>query len=71
VLLESKDEIRKRIGRSPDRADAVVLAWYAGSDPFRGQQSRVANAFKPPKQKSVHVPNYDPHGSFWARQRQE
>lgn len=24
VTLESKDDIRKRLGRSPDRADAVV-----------------------------------------------
>lgn len=27
VLVESKDEIRKRIGRSTDRADAVVMAF--------------------------------------------
>lgn len=27
VQIESKDEIRKRLGRSPDRGDAVVLAW--------------------------------------------
>lgn len=27
--LESKDEIRDRIGRSPDTADAIVMAWYA------------------------------------------
>lgn len=28
VLVESKDEIRKRIGRSTDRADAVVMAFW-------------------------------------------
>ena len=27
MQIESKDEIRKRLGRSPDRGDAVVLAW--------------------------------------------
>jgi hypothetical protein len=27
ILVESKDEIRERIGRSTDRADAVVQAW--------------------------------------------
>jgi hypothetical protein len=27
IQIESKDEIRKRLGRSPDRGDAVVLAW--------------------------------------------
>lgn len=28
IQLEPKEEIVKRIGRSPDKADAVVLAWY-------------------------------------------
>lgn len=28
VLIESKDEIRKRLGSSTDDADAVILAWY-------------------------------------------
>lgn len=27
ILVESKDEIRERIGRSTDRADAIVQAW--------------------------------------------
>lgn len=29
IAIESKDDIKKRLGRSPDCADAVVLAWYA------------------------------------------
>ena len=28
VIIESKDELRKRLGRSPDRGDAVVMALY-------------------------------------------
>jgi hypothetical protein len=28
ILVESKDEIRKRLGASTDRADAVILAWH-------------------------------------------
>jgi hypothetical protein len=32
VQIESKDEIRKRLGRSPDRGDAVVLAWVTASE---------------------------------------
>jgi hypothetical protein len=28
ILVESKDDIRKRLGVSPDRADAVMLAWH-------------------------------------------
>lgn len=29
IQVEDKDEIKARLGRSPDRADAVVIAWYA------------------------------------------
>jgi hypothetical protein len=28
ILIESKDDIRERLGMSPDDADAVVLAWH-------------------------------------------
>lgn len=31
ILIEDKDEITARLGRSPDRADAVVLAYYAAT----------------------------------------
>lgn len=31
IVIESKDELRKRIGRSPDRGDAVALAWWASA----------------------------------------
>lgn len=30
IKVESKDEIRKRLGRSPDDADALLLAFYTG-----------------------------------------
>ncbi len=30
ILLEAKQEIKKRIGRSPDKGDAVVMAWNSG-----------------------------------------
>ncbi len=33
IKVESKDEIRKRIGRSTDAADAVQLAWYGVNAP--------------------------------------
>lgn len=29
--LESKEEVTKRMGRSTDRGDAVVMSWYAGA----------------------------------------
>jgi len=28
VQLEAKDDIKARLGRSPDKADAVVMAWW-------------------------------------------
>lgn len=30
IILEDKDDIRKRLGRSPNRADAVVMCWSEG-----------------------------------------
>ncbi|MEU3851730.1 hypothetical protein [Streptomyces sp. NPDC029554] len=31
IFVEPKDEIRKRLGRSPDNADALLLAYYSGA----------------------------------------
>lgn len=31
IQLEPKDKLVKRLGRSPDRADAAVMAWWAGA----------------------------------------
>lgn len=31
IKLESKESVVKRLGRSPDRGDAVVMAWYSGA----------------------------------------
>lgn len=33
VRVEPKDEIRKRLGRSPDNADALLLAFYSAGSP--------------------------------------
>lgn len=35
ILLEDKDEIKKRLGRSPDKADAIVMSWSEGSNALR------------------------------------
>jgi hypothetical protein len=32
IALESKDEIRKRFGRSPGKGDAVVMCWSEGNE---------------------------------------
>lgn len=31
IKIESKEDITARLGRSPDRGDAVVMAWYRGA----------------------------------------
>ena len=33
IKIESKEDIKQRIGRSPDCGDAVTLAYYAGGNP--------------------------------------
>lgn len=33
IKVEPKDDVIERLGRSPDNADALLLAFYAGSDP--------------------------------------
>ncbi|MGI5290581.1 hypothetical protein ACQEVF_45670 [Nonomuraea polychroma] len=33
IRVEKKEEIIKRLGRSPDNADALLLAFYAGARP--------------------------------------
>ena len=30
IQIESKDDIKKRLGRSTDKADAVIMAWSEG-----------------------------------------
>lgn len=43
IQIEHKDDIRKRIGRSPNKGDAVALAWSEGGKAAR----RAANAGRP------------------------
>lgn len=30
ILIESKEDLKKRLGRSPDRGDAVIMSWFEG-----------------------------------------
>jgi hypothetical protein len=32
LLIESKDDIRTRLGRSPDVGDAIVMCWSIGQN---------------------------------------
>lgn len=46
IYIESKDEIIKRLGRSPDCADAVVLAWAQGVQALPSTQPKQASKWK-------------------------
>jgi hypothetical protein len=37
IVIESKDDVRKRLGTSTDDADAVILAWHKRADVLRRQ----------------------------------
>lgn len=41
IQIESKDEIRKRLGRSPDEGDAVVMSFWLDSRLAGGEPDRV------------------------------
>lgn len=48
ILIEDKDEIKKRVGSSPDEADAVVMAWHR-----RRAVLRAALRAQPTKRRTV------------------
>jgi hypothetical protein len=50
ILIESKDDIRKRLSSSTDDADAAVLAWHKRTDALRRQMR----------------PRLDPIGLGWS-----
>jgi len=49
ILIESKDDIRKRLGRSPDKGDAVVMAWAFGEDSVSARIRVASNPRGMPK----------------------
>ena len=51
IYVESKADIMKRLGRSPDRGDAVVYGWNAGDlDADPRARTRGRSAVGPPPQ---------------------
>lgn len=40
IHLEPKDKLVKRLGRSPDKGDAVVMAWWAGEKSIQVAQAQ-------------------------------
>jgi len=64
IVIESKDEARKRGVKSPDRAEAVILAFAEISDPYAGM-------FEFYRQQAEEARRQDPFGfpgeggNFW------
>jgi len=56
-LLESKEDIRKRLGRSPGKGDAVVMAWSEGN---RAAMARAQKKLAPQR-----PPAYSSHPQAW------
>jgi hypothetical protein len=49
ILIESKDDIRKRVGGSPDRGDAVALAFWASRMSVTGNPADSAFNWREPR----------------------
>ena len=62
ILIEDKKDIVKRIGRSPDKGDAIVMAWSEGNSAIRrglsGPGAAVTARNDRPKYANVGYSNY-------------
>lgn len=57
ILIEAKDDIKKRVGSSPDRADAYVIAWHRRIAAHKEAQRKQRAASTPIKLKMQHRPS--------------
>lgn len=48
LVIESKEDVIKRLGRSPDRGDAVVMAWWEGLN-----QSNIMGGWDGERRRSI------------------
>ena len=56
MLVEPKEDIIKRIGRSPDRGDAVVMSWAEGQAALKaGKVGPTAMGHAPARQQYANV----------------
>jgi hypothetical protein len=61
IKLKSKDDIRERIGRSPSKGDAVVMAWAEGAKAVR----RLLRSTRPIEIEGIR--GYNPHTRRYGR----
>ena len=70
IQVESKDEIKARLGRSPDRGDSVVMAWSEGQSVLREAITRRPNPDpSKPRPKSYLDQKGSAGSSPWQRHR--
>ena len=75
--VTSKDDLRKALGRSPDRADAVTLAVWQGSPSVHDKKPELPAAQGPalppppqapdPFQTDPYANQFDPYAAYWGR----
>lgn len=72
----SKDDIKKQLGRSPDRADAVTLACWMGSESVHRREPEVSEAPRQaelpplapePEPGDPYAQGFDPYAAYWTR----
>jgi len=68
VKLETKDEIRKRIGRSPDTSDALAGSFALGIEGLDVDMAQRANLKQLTKNSSMH-PNQAPPTQWYTHRR--
>ena len=60
IQIESKEDIRKRIGRSTNRGDAVVMANHSPRDDVEAEARRYPNAIRKANARQEAMSGYDP-----------
>jgi hypothetical protein len=70
ILLEEKVEIKKRLGRSPDVGDAIVMCWAKRQGALRQQVIKPQfKGMEKPRQTSYLYKNGERPASAWDRHR--
>jgi hypothetical protein len=71
VKLLTKEDTKKKLGRSPDKGDAVVMAWYKGARAMTHIQEWMPDGRVPRRMGSKRAPgvNFGPRRSTGPRRR--
>ena len=67
IFIESKDDVIKRLGRSPDCGDAIVLANFEGGGTIPAMQPQQTSRWTPAHTPTPEVEGDEPRGSRFKR----